>query len=207
MLESQDFPQHLPFLMVKRFPLVLNQNILFYSLFSLFLFFLSMNTCCLQLCADFPLEIRLNSCRSYACHCKTSNLQEACKWFPKAPPFMSTHAPHASILLWLFWEVLLFHHGKRTGDLPAPGNMTSFPQSEVEIRCQSPKVKQSAVHLLCEMAERQGSRCEQVMPRSIYKHWRQKKKYKWFIWFWPTCQAGESCPKSALCPGWSLKLV
>lgn len=58
--------------------------------------------------------------------------------------------------------------------------MTSFPQSEVgyevEIRCQSPEVKQSAVHLLCKMPERQGSSCEQVMASSIFKHWRQKKK-------------------------------
>lgn len=155
----------------QRFPLVLNHNIIFYSLFSKLLSFCPWTLVAFSFLQTFLLKYCLSNSISYACHCKTSNLQEAMNGFLNAPPSMSTHI---HILLWLFWEVLLFHHGKRITDL------TSFPQSEVgyevEIRCQSPKVKQSAVHLLCEMAERQGSWCEQVMPSSIFKHWRPKKK-------------------------------
>lgn len=157
--------------MVKGFHLCWTTTLFFIVYFQNFFLFAHEHLLPSAFCRLFLLKYCLSNCISYACHCKTSNLQEAMNGFLNAPPSMSTHI---HILLWLFWEVLLFHHGKRITDL------TSFPQSEVEyeveIRCQSPKVKQSAVHLLCEMAERQGSWCEQVMPSSIFKHWRQKKK-------------------------------
>lgn len=88
-----------------------------------------------------------------------------------------TH-PHARILLLLFSEDLLFHHGKRKRDLPAPGNRTSSPQSEVgyevDIMSQSPKLNGDPSRLPCNMAKRHGIPCVLVITSSLYKHWREK---------------------------------
>lgn len=130
--------------------------------------------------------------------------------FPKAPPFMSTHTStcwHSPLII-LGSSLVLPWKEKRRSACPRQHDQLSpkrsgiwsrnkRPESKSEVGCSSPPVWK---------AERQGNPCEQVMPSSIYKHWKQKK-YKWFIWFRPTCQAGESCPKSASFPILSLKLV
>jgi len=73
----------------------------------------------------------------------------------------------------------LFLLGRRNRDLPAPGNGTSSPHSEVgyevEKISQSPKLKWVASHLPCKMAKRQGILSELIIPSALYKHWREKE--------------------------------